>query len=138
MEKIQEIKRQVVEYVNEKPYIIYIICIIIGILFGWLLFGRTNIHNNGDTITGVGEQLDSIREYQSDAIRDIEYVRDGIEQDIERINRTEERTDNITESAIRIQEQNGNIYDAIRESTERIRQSRQIIKDIREGQKQSS
>lgn len=120
---------------NAKTIIIIIICILIGIFFGWLLFGRTNISDNGNTINTANEQLDRTREYQSDAIRSITEVRDGIERDIEAVDRAEERTDDITQSAIRIQEQNGFVLDAIRESTERIKQSKQVLEEVRATKK---
>lgn len=126
---IEQIKSWVKQ--NAKTIIISIICILIGILFGWLLFGRTDIHDNGNTINTANEQLNRTGEYQSDAIRSITEVRDGIERDIEAVDRAEERTDDITQSAIRIQEQNGFVLDAIRESTERIKQSKQVLEEVR-------
>ena len=135
MEQIDNIKDKVSEYVNKKTIIMCFICIVIGFLSYWLLFGRTNVHDNRNTINTANEQLNRTREYQSDVIRSITEVRDGIERDIETVNRAEERTDNITESAIRIQEQNGDIYDAIRESTERIKQSKQVLEEVRATKK---
>ena len=135
MEQIDNIKDKVSKYVNKKTIIMCFICIVIGFLSYWLLFGRTNVHDNRNTINTANEQLNRTREYQSDVIRSITEVRDGIERDIETVNRAEERTDNITESAIRIQEQNGDIYDAIRESTERIKQSKQVLEEVRATKK---
>lgn len=130
---IEQIKSWVKQ--NAKIIIISIICILIGLFFGWYVFGRTNIHDNGNTINTANEQLNRIGEYQSDAIRSITEVRDGIERDIEAVDRAEERTDDITQSAIRIQEQNGFVLDAIRESAERIKQSKQVLEEVRATKK---
>lgn len=135
MEQINNIKDKVSEYVNKKTIIVCIICFVIGFGAYWLLFGRTDVHDNGNTINTANEQLDRTREYQSDAIRSITEVRDGIERDIEAVDRAEERTDDITQSAIRIQEQNGFVLDAIRESTERIKQSKQVLEEVRATKK---
>lgn len=130
---IEQIKSWVKQ--NAKIIIISIICILIGLFFGWYVFGRTNIHDNGNTINTANEQLNRTGEYQSDAIRSITEVRDGIERDIEAVDRAEERTDDITQSAIRIQEQNGFVLDAIRESAERIKQSKQVLEEVRATKK---
>ena len=135
MEQIDNIKDKVSEYVNKKTIIIYIVLLCVGLFLGWYVFGRTDIHDNGNTINTANEQLDRTREYQSDAIRSITEVRDGIERDIEAVDRAEERTDDITQSAIRIQEQNGFVLDAIRESTERIKQSKQVLEEVRATKK---
>ena len=95
MEQIDNIKDKVSEYVNKKTIIMCIICFVIGFGAYWLLFGRTNVHDNGNTISTANEQLDRIRENQSDANRELESVRDGINASIDRIEELNSDTDNI-------------------------------------------
>ena len=123
MEQIDNIKDKVSEYVNKKNIIIYIICFVIGFGAYWLLFGRKDIHDNGNTISTVNEQLDRVRENQSDANRELESVRDGINASIDRIEEAEGTVSRIEESANDIRETN-------RESEQRIRESKQILEEI--------
>ena len=135
MEQIDNIKDKVSEYVNKKNIIIYIICFVIGFGAYWLLFGRTDIHDNGNTISTANEQLDRVREYQSDANRELESVRDGINASIDRIEEAEGTVDRIEESANSIKESSTNSIDFIRESEQRIRESKQILEEIRATKK---
>ena len=127
---INTLKEKVSTYVNKKTIIIFIIGIAIGLLSYWLLFGRTNISDNGSTISTANEQLDRIRENQSDANRELESVRDGINASIDRIEEAEGTVGRIEESANSIKESSTNSIDFIRESEQRIRESKQILEEI--------
>ena len=135
MEQIDNIKDKVSEYVNKKNIIIYIVLLCVGLFFGWLLFGRTDIHDNGNTISTANEQLDRIRENQSDANRELESVRDGINASIDRIEEAEGTVSRIEESANSIKESSTNSIDFIRESEQRIRESKKILEEIRATKK---
>lgn len=120
---------------NAKTIIIGIICILIGIFFGWYVFGRKDIHDNGNTISTVNEQLDRVRENQSDANRELESVRDGINASIDRIEEAEGTVDRIEESANSIRETNRDSIDLARESEQRITESIKILEEIRGTEK---
>lgn len=135
MEQIDNIKDKVSEYVNKKNIIIYIVLLCVGFFIGWYVFGRTDIHDNGNTISTANEQLDRIRENQSDANRELESVRDGINASIDRIEEAEETVGRIEESANSIKESSTNSIDFIRESEQRIRESKQILEEIRATKK---
>lgn len=130
MEQIDNIKDKVSEYVNKKTIIMCIICFVIGFGAYWLLFGRTNVHDNGNTISTANEQLDRIRENQSDANRELESVRDGINASIDRIEEAEGTVSRIEESANDIRETSRDSIDFVRESEQRIRESKQILEEI--------
>lgn len=135
MEQIDNIKDKVSEYVNKKNIIICIICFVIGFGTYWLLFGRKDIHDNGNTISTANEQLDRVREYQSDANRELESVRDGINASIDRITEAEGTVSRIEESANDIRETNRESNDLARESEQRIRESIKILEEIRGTEK---
>lgn len=135
MEQIDNIKDKVSEYVNKKNIIIYIVLLCVGLFIGWYVFGRTDIHDNGNTISTANEQLDRIRENQSDANRELESVRDGISASIDRIEEAEGTVGRIEESANSIKESSTNSIDFIRESEQRIRESKQILEEIRATKK---
>lgn len=100
---------------------------ILVFLCTWLL---CRVYNNGISIQSAYEQSERVREYQSEIIRQLSRVEQGISTDIERIKRAEERTETITDSAIGIQEHNSNIYNAIRDSQQRITDSKRILEEI--------
>jgi methyl-accepting chemotaxis protein len=130
MEQIDNIKDKVSEYVNKKTIIMCIICFAIGFGAYWLLFGRTDVYDNGNTISTANEQLDRIRENQSDANRELESIRDGINASIDRIEEAEGTVSRIEESANDIRETSRDSIDFIRESEQRIRESKQILEEI--------
>ena len=130
MEQIDNIKDKVSEYVNKKNIIIYIICFVIGFGAYWLLFGRKDIHDNGNTISTTNEQLDRVRENQQDTARELESIRDGINASIDRITEAEGTVSRIEESANDIRETSRDSIDFIRESEQRIRESKQILEEI--------
>lgn len=135
MEQIDNIKDKVSEYVNKKNIIIYIVLLCVGLFLGWYVFGRTDIHDNGNTISTANEQLDRIRENQSDANRELESVRDGINASIDRIEEAEGTVSRIEESANDIRETSRDSIDFIRESEQRIRESKQILEEVRATKK---
>lgn len=120
---------------NAKIIIISIICILIGFFLGWYVFGRTDIHDDGNTISTSNEQLDRIRENQSDANRELESIRDGINASIDRIEEAEGTVSRIEESANDIRETSRDSIDFVRESEQRIRESKQILEEIRATKK---
>ena len=135
MEQIDNIKDKVSEYVNKKTIIMCIICFVIGFGTYWLLFGRTDIYDNGNTISTANEQFDRIRENQSDANRELESVRDGINASIDRITEAEGTVSRIEESANDIRETNRESNDLARESEQRIAESIKILEEIRGTEK---
>lgn len=114
---------------NENKKIYFTISFLFILIFGsMLLFG---IYNNSRPVQSVSDQLERVGEYQSDTIRQLNEVECGISANIERVKQAEERAETITESAIGIQEQNSNIYESIRESQQRIADSKRILEEIR-------
>ena len=132
---INTLKEQVNTYVNKKTIIIFIIGIAIGLLSYWLLFGRTNIHDNTDTISTANEQLDRIRENQQDTARELESIRNRLNESIDRITEAEGTVSRIEESANDIRETNRESNDLARESEQRIRESIKILEEIRGTEK---
>lgn len=122
--------KEMIENENTKKYIICIILFFIGFFASWIL--RTNIYNDTDTNGSTVEQLDRIRENQSDIIRDLESVRHGIRSDIETVNRTEERVIYIETKVNDIRENNARISELIGESQRRIEENKRILYNIRE------
>lgn len=108
--------------------IYFIVIVILVFIFGaWLL---CRIHNNGDAIQSTYEQSERIRDHQSEVIGQLSNIQHGIDSAIERVEQAEERVDRITESAIRIQERNSVIYESVRESQQRIADSKRILEEI--------
>ena len=135
MEQIDNIKDKVSEYVNKKTIIIYIICFVIGFGTYWLLFGRKDIHDNGNTISTANEQLDRVRENQQDTARELESIRNRLNESIDRITEAEGTVSRIEESANDIRETNRASNDLARESEQRITESIKILEEIRATKK---
>ena len=135
MEYIEQLKEQVSTYVNKKNIIIYIVLLCIGLFLGWYVFGRTDIHDNGSTISTANEQLDRVRENQQDTARELESIRNRLNESIDRITEAEGTVSRIEESANDIRETNRESNDLARESEQRIRESIKILEEIRGTEK---
>ena len=119
---------------GKKICIIGIICIYVGIIFGWILF-RENVHDNGDRIDTAYQQLDRTREYQQSVDESLGTIRDGLDRSIDTTIRIEERTEGIEESVDTITDRNEESIGLLKEGAERIRESKSILERIREREK---
>lgn len=111
--------------------VIGIVCVIGGIILGGLLFGK-DIHDNRDRINTAHEQLERVGEYQQSVDESLDTIRDGLDRSIDTTIGIEERNERIKESVDSVTSNNESSVGLVRESTERIEQSKSILERVRE------
>lgn len=111
--------------------IIGIVCVIGGIILGGLLFGK-DISDNRNRIDTAYEQLERVGEHQQSVDESLDTIRDGLDRSIDTTIGIEERNERIKESVDSATSNNESSIGLVRESTERIEQSKSILERVRE------
>lgn len=111
--------------------VIGIVCVIGGIILGGLLFGK-DIHDNRNRINTAYEQLERVGEHQQSVDESLDTIRDGLDRSIDTTIGIEERNERIKESVDSATSNNESSIGLVRESTERIEQSKSILERVRE------
>lgn len=117
---------------DTKVYLIVgIVCTIVGFTFYWYVCGK-NLYDNGIRINTTYQQSERIGKHQQSAYESVEEVGNGLDGSIDRVDRIEERNDRIKESVDTVKDNNDTGIGLIRESTDRVRESKAILDRVRE------
>ncbi len=102
------------EFIQEHKKLLTISGIIL-LCFAFYMWGRSNVHDNGDTAEHAREQLERVGTEQQRAIDSIERIRNGLEDS--------ERT------VERVSERNREVDRAIESAESRVRAGATIVRD---------
>ncbi len=133
-----------IKYEKYIKYVVIITCFIFLWYFLWAML--TDISDNGRAVDNLRNQLSTIREEQSRTQRSLESVQSELDASRRTVDNLEESNRNAQRAVDRISEANSRIADALnrsteinergteltRESEQRIGESREILKAIRQ------
>ena len=133
-----------IKYEKYIKYVVIITCFIFLWYFLWAML--TDISDNGRAVDSLREQLSTIREEQSRTQKSLESVQYELDASRRTVDSLEESNRNAQRTVDRISEANSRIADALnrgteinersaeltRESEQRIGESREILKAIRQ------
>lgn len=128
-------------------YGLYTFAVIVVVWIGWLLF--RNISDNGTTANSVRTELDNIRAEQRATKESLDSIQQQLTDSQRTVSGLEQSISDAQKTTDRIAAENSNIKAAINNATEynnasaniiadseqRIRESKSIIQEIREGTK---